>query len=497
MTRARVLFVDDDAAEWARRFRAALEDAGFELQEESDPCRALPRVREERPDVVLLDNLFAVDGEMRALGGPILRDIVAAHPRLPVVMFTASLEFDADETDFPDASGLFAKSRFVDSPHEAALELAEQVRTSLNAARSSAEDLDVLLGFVVGETAAMRLVAREILDLAPRANSVLITGERGTGKELAARALHQRSGRTGEFIGIDCGRYAGDTAEREMFGHEKSAFTGAGDGAPGMFELADGGTIFLDEIQAMPASLQDKLLRAIQTGLIRRMGATKDRKVDVRIVSATNADLPQLVASGRLRADLHDRLAGTVLRLPPLRERLADLPVLAGAIISELNAQMRLRVVPKLSDRVLQKLALSDWPGNIRVLRDVLYNAMRRTRANMLTPGIIELPDIKARTDCEPTAAGTSALLAESFAQAAVRGEETYVTILQRFKGAMRCDVFAAVYNACRTRGDAEPTGPDIAELLGTDRNTFRQALVAFGGMEGLRARARQLRSGD
>jgi DNA-binding NtrC family response regulator len=494
MMRAKILFVDDDAAEWARRFRPRLEGAGFELQEESDPERALQRISDDRPHIVLLDNLFSVDGEMRPLGGLILKSIATRYPDIPVVMFTSSLELDADETDFPDARGLFTKSRFVDAPHEADTELAEQLHVLLSARRQGMEDLDSDLGFVVGDTAAMRLIAREILDLAPRRNTVLLAGERGTGKELAARALHLLSGRKGSFIGIDCGRYAGDTAEREIFGHEKGAFTGAGDGAAGLLEIGDGGTVFLDEIQAMPPGLQDKLLRAIQTGLIRRMGATKDKKIDVRIISATNADLSQLVSSGRLRADLYDRLAGTVLRLPPLRERLSDLPALASAIIAELNSEMGLRISPKLSDRVLGKLSVSDWPGNIRVLRDVIYNAMRRTRANMLTPGIIELPEGMAKSAEEARSAGTSALLAENFAEAALRGQESYATILERFKGSMRRDVFAAVYNACRTRTGSEPTGPDIADVIGIDKNTFRQALVDFGGMEGLRARARELR---
>lgn len=497
MTQVRILFVDDDAPEWARRFRSTLEDAGFELLEESDPGRTLARIREDRPDIVLLDNLFAVNREMCPLGGLILKEITASHPDLPVVMFTSSLEFGADETDFPDARSLFTKSRFVDAPHEADMELAQHLRTTVRDAPRGAQDLDSVLGFVVGNTPAMRLFAREILDLAPRRNTVLLAGERGTGKELAARALHELSGRKGNFVGIDCGRYAGETAEREIFGHEKGAFTGAGDGAPGLFEIGDGGTVFLDEIQAMPVALQDKLLRAIQTGLIRRMGATRDKKIDVRIISATNADLALLVSSGRLRADLYDRLAGTVLRLPPLRDRLADLPALACAIVKELNAEMGLRLTPTLSDRVIEKLSLSEWPGNIRVLRDVLYNAMRRTRANILTPGIIELPDGSGRNEAEAPAAGASVILAQSFAEAAVRGQENYTTIIQRFKGEMRRDVFAAIYNACRARAGSEPTGPDIAEILQTDKNTFRQALIEFDGMEGLRARARALRHQD
>jgi len=209
----------------------------------------------------------------------------------------------------------------------------------------------------------------------PTPTSVLITGESGTGKEVVARMLHALSPRSKRpFVAVNCGAVVSTLAESELFGHEKGAFSGAVDRRAGVFEAADGGTLLLDEVSELPLPLQAKLLRVLQEREVVRVGSTRPRPIDVRVIATSNRDLPEMVRRGEFREDLFYRLNVFPLRLPPLRARLVDLPLLAEGIVAQLTVEAN--YAPSLSPGALETLAAYAWPGNIRELRNVLERAL-------------------------------------------------------------------------------------------------------------------------
>ena len=229
------------------------------------------------------------------------------------------------------------------------------------------------LGDMLGGSAAMRAVFDALLRAAPTTVPVLITGESGTGKELAARAVHARSARADQpFEVVDCGGLPPTLIESELFGHDRGAFTGAAADREGAFERAEGGTLFLDELGELPLELQPKLLRALGEREIRRVGGKRTRKVDVRIVAATNRDLRREVNAGRFRADLFYRLAVIQVRLPPLRDRPGDLPLLVRGLLEVITRERGIDGVIEPDQELLDALGRHAWPGNVRELRNYL-----------------------------------------------------------------------------------------------------------------------------
>jgi transcriptional regulator with PAS, ATPase and Fis domain len=230
----------------------------------------------------------------------------------------------------------------------------------------------------------------QVLQVARSTSTVLVTGESGTGKELFAHSIHNASNRRKEpFIKVNCSAIPAELAESELFGYDDGAFTGARrQGKPGKFELADGGTIFLDEIGDMPFVLQSKLLRVIQEKEIERVGAVKSRRVDVRIIAATNRDLKRLVGEGKFREDLYFRINVVELRIPPLRERLSDIPVLVNFFVRKYNSLLTKRV-EGLTDGALEALVRYEWPGNIRELENVVERML-----NYIDSGLIDVADL-------------------------------------------------------------------------------------------------------
>jgi transcriptional regulator with PAS, ATPase and Fis domain len=241
-------------------------------------------------------------------------------------------------------------------------------------ARLSHSTVAHLPGFI-GASRAIR----DVFDLVHRAAAstvpVMITGESGTGKELIARAVHQVSGREGRFVAVNCAALPENLLESELFGHEKGAFTGADREKPGLLETAHRGTLFLDELTELPAALQPKLLRALEEGEVRRLGATQARRFDVRFVSASNRDVEKQVADGRFRDDLYWRLHVLHVHLPPLRERAADIPLLAEHFLAG----------RQISRDALHVLTAYPWPGNVRELRNALERATAVTRGGQVT----------------------------------------------------------------------------------------------------------------
>ena len=240
---------------------------------------------------------------------------------------------------------------------------------------------------IVGETDAVHQVLERVLQIAPVQSTVLVTGESGTGKELVARGIHALSPRKHEpFIAVNVAALSETLLESELFGHEKGAFTGAIDSRRGLFELADGGTIFLDEIGEMPLATQTKLLRVLEQREFHRVGGEKTIKVDVRIIAATNQDLRQLVAIGEFRRDLFFRLNVLSIELPPLRERRGDIRLLVEAFIREVSERHERRF-PGISPEAMQLLEAYQWPGNIRELRNLVESMV------VLAPGKVIRPE--------------------------------------------------------------------------------------------------------
>jgi DNA-binding NtrC family response regulator len=237
---------------------------------------------------------------------------------------------------------------------------------------------------MVGASPIMREVFRKIALYAPADASVVVTGETGTGKELVARALHDSSlRRDGPYVAVNCSAISEELLESELFGHEKGSFTGALRTHRGRFERADGGTLFLDEIGDMPLHTQTRLLRVLEEGVVERVGAERERCVDVRVVAATNVPLEQAVGRGRFRADLYHRLSVLRIHLPALRERSEDIPALVDHFLRQFSRKYR-RTIHRLTSEAITLLQSYLWPGNVRELRNVLERVFIETRSEAI-----------------------------------------------------------------------------------------------------------------
>jgi DNA-binding NtrC family response regulator len=243
---------------------------------------------------------------------------------------------------------------------------------------------------LIGRSPAMRRVAEEIRRHARSRATVLLQGESGTGKDVVARALHTLSGRSGDYVPINVGAFPDSLADSELFGHRRGAYTGAVSNRSGAFELAHRGTLFLDEVAELSAAAQVKLLRVVEEGVVRPIGASQPVRVDVRVVSASWAALPARVAEGRFRVDLFHRLATVTIELPPLRRRKTDIPLLARVLLERLRDDVGEK---RLSGPALSRLLAHDWPGNVRELSAVLYRAAMRTPGVDIQEQHVELPE--------------------------------------------------------------------------------------------------------
>jgi len=240
---------------------------------------------------------------------------------------------------------------------------------------------------IVGDSAEVRNLMARIERVAKVPRPVLITGERGTGKELVARAIHDASGSPERpMVVVNCAAFTDALLESELFGHEKGAFTGAEETAPGKFELANGGTLFLDEVANMSVSFQQKVLRVVEYGTFTRVGGKAELHTTARVVAATNVDLEERMRGGQFLPDLYDRLAFEVVRVPPLRERKADLEALAEHFLGQFQKEIPTFGEKRLSDAALAALHEYDFPGNVRELKNIIERAAYRDTTNEITP---------------------------------------------------------------------------------------------------------------
>jgi len=362
---ATILVVDDEK-NIRRTLRMVLESEGYDVEEAGSAEDGIDAVQRGAIDLVILDVRLPKMSGLDALER--LRDL---QPELPVLMISGHASVaEAVRAVQNGARDFFEKPLDRD---RVLLRVANALETSRLKREVSRLRADVDRRYeMIGESPIMKQLYHAIEKVAPTTGRVLITGESGTGKELVARAVHRLSPRAdGPFIKVNCAAIPAELIESELFGYERGAFTGAQGRRKGMFELADGGTLFLDEIGDMSASAQAKVLRALQSGEITRVGSEKPIAVDVRVVAATNKDLERAVAEGEFREDLFFRLAVVPLRSPTLRERRDDIATLARSFLEDFCEENGLRPKP-VDAEVWQRLAAKPWPGNVRELKNVV-----------------------------------------------------------------------------------------------------------------------------
>ena len=367
-----VLVADDEAA-MRLVLDMRLRDWGYETLLAADGEEAERLAQKCNPDIVVSDVV------MPGLGGlELLRSLKKGDAARPVILITAQGTIDMAVEAMKQGALDFITKPLDHNKLKAVLDAAQQDILLRRQSRRITTQLEKGSGFgpFVGTSAKMREVYQMLETLAHSDASALLSGESGTGKELAARAIHSHSGRAnGPFIAVNAAAIPETLIESEMFGHEKGAFTGAVATRPGCFELAHRGTLFLDEIAEMPAGLQPKLLRVLEDGRVRRLGAAQEFAYDVRVLAATNRDPREAVEKGLLREDLFYRLNIFQVVLPPLRDRKDDLPGLVQRFLNELNAKHHSSVVA-LRPEALERLQAYRWPGNVRELRNVLERAV-------------------------------------------------------------------------------------------------------------------------
>ncbi|HDQ41943.1 MAG TPA: sigma-54-dependent Fis family transcriptional regulator [Desulfonatronum sp.] len=411
---APVVLVIDDEPGHRLMVRAVLEDAGWRVLEAGDGASGLFRCNgPDQLDAVLLD-MRLPDQE----GMSVLSQIKAIHPQLPVIMFTAFGSVgSAVEAMKMGAFDYLTKP----ADNEELKAVLEKARNYVALVRENRE-LRRVLGEddgrprLIGHGPAMRHVLNLIEQVGPTEATVLVLGESGTGKELVVKAIHAASERkNGPLIQVNCAALPGELLESELFGYVKGAFTGAVGNKPGRFQMAEKGTLLLDEIGDMPLPLQAKLLRALQERTVEPLGGIHPVHVDVRIIAATHQDLPKLVADGTFREDLFFRLNVLEIKLPPLRERLDDLPLLTRHLLHKLSLKNR-KPIRDVSPSFLEALTKYHWPGNVRELENVLERALILTRSDTLSPEA--LPQQVLQGHVKTTAAETPRTPGASFEDA-------------------------------------------------------------------------------
>jgi two-component system NtrC family response regulator/two-component system response regulator AtoC len=362
----RVLVVEDDPA-LSDLLCEALDSRGHVPSPASRVGQALEQLRASEFDVAMVD-LELPDGS----GIDVLRSIKSDELATECIVLTGHADVATAIAAMKlGAYDYLSKPARLDEIEVVVQKAAEKarLRTENTALRLRLERHDRSSGLVTDDP-AMKELLRTLQRVAPSDLPVLVEGETGTGKELVAHAVHEGSPRAaGPFVAVNCGAVPENLVESELFGHEKGAFTGAVARKPGVFELADHGTLFLDEIGELPASAQVKLLRALETKELRRVGATRTIRVDIRIVSATNRDLRVESAASRFREDLYFRLSGMALRLPPLRERRGDVAMLSAHFLRQFAPRK------SISPAALNRLQNYPWPGNVRELQMVIQRA--------------------------------------------------------------------------------------------------------------------------
>jgi formate hydrogenlyase transcriptional activator len=325
---------------------------------------------------------------------------------------------------------------------------------------------------IIGDSPALKHVLELVETVAPSDSTVLLLGETGTGKELIARAVHDRSRRRDRtFVKLNCAAIPTGLLESELFGHEKGAFTGAITQKFGRMELADQGTLFLDEVGDIPIEIQPKLLRALQEREFERLGSTHTRRVNIRLVAATNRDLEEMIAAREFRSDLYYRLHVFPIRIPPLRERKEDIPKLVSYFVQKFAKQMQ-KKIEAISPPVMRGLRAWDWPGNIRELENFIERAVIVTRGRSLDAPLGEL---RKTNTIELPRSGQQGISPSSGDTTNSRSDK--ISVIDEYERKQRDEIIRAL-TTCKGRVGGDD---GAAARLGTNRTTFVSRMKKYG----------------
>jgi DNA-binding NtrC family response regulator len=458
-----------------------IESWGYKAESAADGLEGLEKTISWGPAIVVTDLKMP-----RMDGMELLSRLAELPQRVAVVMLTAQ----GSIASAVDAMRMGAYD-YIPKPvdpvrlktilQNASLQHDEDQDVELEVARKKQRDTGQV-GALVGTSPKMKEIFSLIERIAPSNVSVLVTGESGTGKELVARALHELSSRRAQpFVAVNCAAIPETLIESEIFGHEKGAFTGAVERRAGCFELAEGGTLLLDEIGEMPAATQAKLLRVLEDRKLRRLGSKAETPVDVRVIAATNRDPEQAVAVGDLRGDLYYRLNVFNIQMPALQEHISDVAAIAEKMIADMNERHNCTVTG-LKDSLLKRLEAYSWPGNVRELRNTIERATIMAGSGLL--GVEHLPPNFGESGFAPSATknGRSGVHQETSAESAVSGE------VQRYlddKNTVRVEVGTTVDEAERqlilkTLDATHNNKTKAAEILGISSKTLQNKLKEY-----------------
>jgi DNA-binding NtrC family response regulator len=434
MSRARVLIVDDEP-DMLDNVSRILTRAGHHCVAVTDPERALQMIDADRPDLVLTDLKMP-----KRDGIEILKAARQADPHLPVIIMTAHGTIESAVEAMRQGAFHYVTKPFNNEELRLLVErgLAQRGLALENVNLRGQLQSTYHFENIIGRSRAMTAVFELVKKAARSEANILIVGESGTGKELVARAIHANSQRAGgAFVPVDCASLPENLLESELFGHEKGAFTGALRTKPGLIEVAHRGTLFLDEIAELPLGLQVKLLRALQERQIRRVGGTRQIDVDVRLVSATNRNLRELVVKGRFREELYYRVNVIAITLPTLKERQGDVTLLAHHFLKKYS-QGRQPPLKGFEDDALAALDAYQWAGNVRELQNVVERAAALAEGETIT--VKDLPDHLASPQpdgkVEPVAAVGNLPLKDAKEEWMRRLEAAYLKeLLDRHRG--------------------------------------------------------------
>jgi DNA-binding NtrC family response regulator len=409
-----VVFAVDDDPGMLRFYKTALAEEGLRIESSTDPIRGVELVETLNPDLILLDLAMpGIDG-MEAL-----RRIRAYNPEARVVMITGEYSIEsAIKAIQAGATDYICKPVSPEKARRIVQEAREQVDLTRRENMLEKQFSEVFsLEGMIGRSPRVLEVFDLVRRVAPHLRTALITGETGTGKELVARALHKLSPRGSQRIVVfNCSALVDTLAESQLFGHRKGAFTGANSDQVGIFEWANGGTVFLDEVGDLSPAAQSKLLRVLENGEVQKIGLPQAIRVDVQVIAATSRDLNVEMRSNRFRPDLWYRLNMVQIQLPPLRERREDILLLARSFLMDFAAQYR-KEIHKISRRAESALLAYSWPGNVRELLNVIGRGCMLTRTRMLD--MEDLPE-EVRNQSE-TAAASATTMEEAEKQAVMR----------------------------------------------------------------------------
>ena len=453
------ILVVDDEPEWLSRCERFLKRAGLEVTTASDGALALKAFDPRDHDVVLTDL------EMAGLDGmALMRRVKELSPETPVLMFTGYGTIQDAVAAMKEGALDFITKPFTPDQLKVSITRALRHRQLEAENRSLHEQLEDRFRFdnIIGRSAAMGRIFDMIRKIADTPASVLITGGTGTGKELIARSIHANSKRkSGPFVPLNCGGMPEQLVESELFGHEKGAFTGATGLRAGLIEHAGGGTFFMDEIGELPLNLQVKLLRVLEERKVRRVGSNREIDVDIRLISATNQGIEEMVQEGAFRQDLYYRINTFVMRVPSLKERTDDIPLLAGHFLKQCAEQAG-KKIEGITEEAMEVLRRHSWPGNVRELQHIIERAVTLASSDEITPD--DLPED----------------LGEGFDGGGAGGIEVQVQLPYMAAKDAAIEAFERTYieHALSEHGGRVTR---VAERIGVDRRSLYRILVRHG----------------